>query len=78
MLDAAIPAFLRKGGLEALAAQLDFGNDALSSLRRGVKVPLRVNEMGNYVLSAVEFGKGAPCSDRRPNSAASYFEGSFL
>ena len=34
--------------------------------------------VGHYVLSAVEFSKGPPCSDRRPILAASYFEWPFL
>ena len=73
-LDAEIPAFLRKESLEALGAQLDFEKDVLSSMRHGVMAPLRVNEMGHYISSVVEFGKGRPRSDRRPNLAASYFE----
>ena len=77
-LDDEIPALLRKSALEASGAQLDFETDVLSLMRHGAKVPLEVNGMGHYILSAVEFGKGPPCSDRRPNLAASYFEWSFL
>ena len=72
-LDAESPAFLRKGALEALGAQLDFEKDVLSLTRHGATAPLKVNEMGRYILSVVEFGRGHPCSDRRPNLAASYF-----
>ena len=70
VLDAGIPALLRKGALEALGAQLDFEKDTLSLLRHGICAPLRVNAMGHYIVSVVEFGRG-------PNLAASYFEWSF-
>ena len=49
-------------------------NASFLAIRKyGVLVPLRVNEMGHYVLSVVKFGKGSPCIDRGPNLAASYF-----
>ena len=70
VLDAYIPALLRKGALEALGAQLDFEKDTLSLLRHGVRVLLRVNAVGHYIASVVEFGRG-------PAVAASYFEWSF-
>ena len=78
MLGAEIPALLREGALEAFGAQVDFGNDVLSLLRHGVKVPLSVNETGHYVLSVVEFSRRLPRSDRRPDFAASFFEWPFL
>ena len=76
-LDAESPAFLRKGALEALGAQLDFEKDVLSFTRHGATAPLKVNEMGRYISSVVEFGKWPPRSDRGPNLAASCSEWSF-
>ena len=73
-----IPAFLRKGAWEALGGQLDFGRDILTVRKRGAEGPPGVNEMGHYVLSAVEFGQGPPRFDRGPNLAASHFVWSFL
>ena len=67
VLGAEIPALVCEEALEALGAQLDFEKDTLSRLRHGVRVPLRVNAMGHYVVSVVEFGRG-------PNLAASRFE----
>ena len=67
VLDAEIPALLRKGALEALGAQLDFGRSTSPLLLRGVCALLRVNVMGHFVASVVEFGRG-------PNFAASFFE----
>ena len=77
-LDADIPASSRKGESKALSGQLDFGREIVTIRKRGVRVPLRANAMGRYVLSAVEFGTWLPCSDRGPNLAASYSEWSFV
>ena len=77
VLDAEISAFLRKSALEAPAAQLDFDKNALCFVRHGAWVLSKVHAMGHYILTVVEFSKGPPCSDRRPNLAASYFEWSF-
>ena len=69
VLGAEIPALLGAGAPEAqgaLGAQLDFEEDALSLSRHGVRVPFRINAMGHYVVSVVEFGRG-------PNVAASRF-----
>ena len=77
VLDAEIPALLRKGSSEALGAQLDFEEGALSLMIHGALAPLEVNATGRYISSVVEFGKGSPCSDRRPNLAASFFMWSF-
>ena len=74
VLDADIPALLREGALEALGGQLDFEHDSVTLRKHGVEVPLGVNEMGHYVLSVAQCGKGPPCVDRGPNEAASYFE----
>ena len=78
VLDAEIPALLRKGALGAPGGHLDLERDISTIPKRSVRVPLRVNEMGHYVLSVVEFGKGPPRSDRGPNLAASYSEWSFV
>ena len=59
--------YCEMGALETLGAQLNFEEGALALLRHGVRVPLRVNAMGHYVVSVVELGRG-------PNVAASYFE----
>ena len=74
VLDADIPAFLRKGAWGALGGQCDFERDILTIRIHGARVPLRVNEMGDYVLSVVEFGQGPPRLDPGPILAASYFE----
>ena len=74
VLDSDIPALLRRGVLGSLGAQLDFERDILSIRTHGVNVPLNVNEMGRYVLSTVEFGKGPPYWARVPVWAASYSE----
>ena len=71
VLDAEIPALLRKGPLEALGVQLVIFKDALSLLRHGVCVPLGVNAKGHHIVSVIEFGSG-------PNFAASFCEWSFL
>ena len=65
VLGAEIPALLRRGALESPGAQLDCEENTLSLLRHGVRVPLRVNAMGHYIVSVVEFGRG-------PNVAASF------
>ena len=43
VLDAEIPALLRKGAPEALGAQHDFERDILTNRKHGVRVLLRVN-----------------------------------
>ena len=55
VLDADIPALLRKGALEALAGQLDFARNALTLGSRGVEIPLQVNDAGHYILSVANF-----------------------
>ena len=52
-LEAASPAFLREGALEALGGQLDISCDVLFLRKRGVGIPLKVNQVGDYVLSVV-------------------------
>ena len=66
VLAADIPALLRKGALESLGGQLDFEHDISTIRNHGVKAPLSANDIGHYVLSAVEFGKGHPRADRGP------------
>ena len=47
VMDAEVPALLRKGALEALGAQLDFAKDTRLLERRGICVPLGLNAMGH-------------------------------
>ena len=61
---------LRKGAHEALRGQSVFGRDISTIRTRGAGIPLKMNEMGHYVLSVVAFGKGPSRVDRRPNLAA--------
>ena len=74
VMDAEIPALLRKGALEALGAQLDFAKDTLLLERRGICVPLGLNAMGHYITSVAEFGRGGTKRTRGPQFSASYFE----
>ena len=74
VMDAEIPALLRKGALEALGAQLDFAKDTLLLERHGICVPLGLNAMGHYIMSVAEFGRGGTKRTRGPQFSASYFE----
>ena len=56
VLDADVPAPLRKGALGALCGRLDCYQDTLALGLRGVEILLRVNDLGRYFLSAVNFG----------------------
>ena len=58
-LDADIPARLIKGALGALRGQLDFERDILAIRIHGVRVPLRVNEMGRTSRAWSSLVKGA-------------------
>ena len=60
----------RKGALETLRGRLDFVRDILTIRNRGADIPMKVNELGRYVLSVVAFVRGPPCVDRGPNMAA--------
>ena len=71
-LGADIPALLGRGAMGALRGQLDFPRDALALRRRGAAIPLRVNRMGRFTLSAVDFGKGESRKVRSPVVSASY------
>ena len=59
VLDAVLPAPLRRGALEAPGGQLDSSRDMLTLLKQGVGAPLRVNRMGRDIPSAVDFAKDA-------------------
>ena len=59
VLEADMPALLRKGAVEALGGQLDFSRDALALRKKGVAIPLRVSRKGRYTLSVVDFAKDA-------------------
>ena len=72
--DADIPALLRKGALEKLGAQLDFPRDLLTLNNQGVRIPLRLNRIGPYILSAVNFEKDPSRKARGPAVSASYYE----
>ena len=74
MLDADMPALLRKGALAALGAQWDFVYDVLSFRRRGVHIPLRVNQMGDCILSVGSSGEGRWGSGRCSECPASVLE----
>ena len=74
VLDADIPALLRKDAVEALGGQLDFSRDSSVLLKEGVASPLRANMLGDYNLCVVDFGAGASRKVRRPVVSASYFE----
>merc|ERR1712052_65500 len=78
VMDAEVPALLRKGALEALGAQLDFAKDTLWLERHSICVPLGLNAMGHYVMSVVELGKGRPKRTRDPQFCASHFERSLM
>ena len=56
-LEADIPALLRLGALVALGGQFDSHRDAASLRKRGVDIPLELNGVGHYVLSAASLGK---------------------
>ena len=77
VLDADIPALMRKGALEALGGRLSFERGILSIRTHGLNVPPGANAMGHYVQCVLEFGKGPPRLKRGPALAASYFEWSF-
>ena len=74
VLEADIPALLRKVAPDALGGQLDCERGIAAIRNRGVDIPLTVNGTGHYVLSVVAFGRGPSCVDRGPNSAVSHFE----
>ena len=51
-----IPAMLCMGAPEALRGQLDFERDISTIRGPGADIPLKVNDMGHYVLSVVAPG----------------------
>ena len=72
-LDADIPALLCKGALGALAGQLDFARETLTLGSRGIEIPLKVNDLGHYILSVDDFPAAPPSL-----GAESLFSASFL
>ena len=72
VVGADIPALLRKGAKEELGWQLDFSRDPLVFLKHGAKIPIRVNRMGRYFLSVVDFGKDATWRVCCPAASASF------
>ena len=74
VLDADIPALLCKGALEALAGQLDFARNTLTLGTKGIEIPLKVNEMGHYILSVIDFPSGVHRADSVAQFSASFLE----
>ena len=77
-LDADFPALLRKGAMVALGGQLDFPRDVLILRGHGNAIPLRVNRMGHYILSVVDFREDASGKVRGPVVSAPYFAWAFV
>ena len=73
-LDAEIPALLRKGALEALRGRSDFSRGTPTLGSRGVGIPPKVNDMGHYILSVVNFEWRRGGVERSPNFSASRVE----
>ena len=73
-LGADIPAFLRKGALEALGGRLDFLRDTLMLGFRGAGIPLKVNTMGCSSLGVVNFECCRGGVKRSPNFSAAVVE----
>ena len=78
MPEAGAPALLRRGALEALGGQLGLARDVLAIWNHGIDTPLKVNEMGHYLLSVFAFGEETSCVDLGPKLAAPYFEWAIL
>ena len=74
VLDADIPALLCKGALEALAGQLDSARNTLTLGTRGIEIPLKVNSMGHYILSVMDFPSGVGRVSPAPQLSASFLE----
>ena len=64
---------LRKGAAEAAGGLLDYLCGSLVFRRQGVKIHLRVNRAGHYVLSVAHFCKDPPRSLPCPGASASFF-----
>ena len=73
-LDAEIPALLRKGALEALRGRSDFSRGTPTLGSRGVGIPPKVNDMGHYILSVVDFDGRRSSRNRAPGFSASMAE----
>ena len=74
VLDADIPALLCKGALEALAGQLDFARNTRTLGSRGIAIPLKVNAMGHYILSVVDFPAALASLGAESHFSASFLE----
>ena len=72
------PTLLRRGELEARGGQSDFTCDVLSCRKQGVDIPLEVNHLGLYVVSAATLGDGSSRSGSGPHFAASYSGWAFV
>ena len=73
VLDAGIPALLRRGDMEALGGQLGFLRVSSVLRRQGANFALRVNRAGHYILSAVDFRKDPSRSLPCPEAPTSFF-----
>ena len=76
-LGADIRASFCEGAMEALGWQLDLLRVSLV-LNRRRQFPHRVDRMGCYILSVVDFGKDASRKVRAPAVSASFFEWAFV
>ena len=55
VLDSDIPALLSKGALESLRGRLDFAQRTLTLGTTGKVIPLKMSDMGHYILSVAAF-----------------------
>ena len=77
VLEAGIPALLRKGAAEPLRWHFDFPRDILTLRKHGVETHRESNNLMHRVLSVVPLEGGRSKSEKRPTSAASYFVWAF-
>ena len=78
LLEAEIPALLREVALEDLGAQLEFPRKISTLRERGAYIPLKLNRMGHYALSAVSFGEERSRSVKGPTFFTSYLGWAFF
>ena len=69
-----IPPALREGAPGTLGGQLGSSCQVLAPGKRGVDIPLHVNQMGRCVLSVVAFGDGPSTSGGGTEFAAPFAE----
>ena len=55
VLGSDIPALMSKGALESLRGRLDFAQHALALGTTGKVIPLKMSDMGHYILSVADF-----------------------